>query len=586
MGIFRKIRKNTNYTNYTKKQRNGIIRSIIDTVQNVNISDDKWISATSTFNFCNKDPISDYIDCHIKKKKKSLFFTGSTQNNLNNPSIGYLFERGNSFEYEIIFKLQQKFPSQVTSISSRFSIDNYKKTIEAMFSLVPIIHSASLIDTKNCTYGIPDLLVRSDFLDKITETKYSLPTTLKSSCLPQNLFYIVIDIKFTTLTLKADGEHILNTHFFPSYKSQLYIYDNALKNIQNCSLETSFILGRRSTYTKTKDNTSYTYISNDPFKRLGKIDYTNIDKDVIETTKDALYWIREMREKGESWDYMNPENENMYPNMKKKNKDLFVEMKKEELANQINEITKIWGCGYSKRELALSFGISSYTDKKLSAELLQFKNKNQEIVDRMLEINRQNEDSFILPKELTNITLQKYKNEFYIDLECTNIVLDPSLESLIFLIGIGYIKNNKFTFEYFLSKSPTKEEEERIIRELKEFLNSFSGTKVLYHWTNIEKRMLGKIKNCKYIDLCHEMKREPISIKNCFSYKLKEVYKCLFGKEEKEEKEGIKNGLEASIEASNLYKTNSSFKNIIKYNKKDCEMMFDILNKLRDFYLG
>lgn len=560
---------------------NGVIRDTIKFVKTVDI-DKNWISASSTFNFCNKDPIVDYIQEYMIPKSR---YRGPAEKGTINKDTEFLLKKGHSFEFEIIFKLQQKI--KLISIGSSFSKNNYIKTVEAMYNSIPLIHSASLIDEKNSTYGIADLLVRSDFIDKICEKKYNLPKKSKYSLLPNGYYYIVVDIKFTTLNLCSDSIHLLNNHFFPSYKAQLLIYNEALSLIQGYNPNTAFILGRRSTYSVSENGIKNVYISNNPFKRLGKIDYENKDHQMIDTTRDALYWLRDMRRNGENWKFFDPDNENMYPNMKKKSHIKFVESKKEELANTINEITKIWGCGHSKRELAHSYGITSFTNTKLDADLLQFKNKNKEIVDQMLSINRTICEDYILPKKLMNISLERFEKEFFVDIETVSDIFDDGFYStqdniLIFLIGVGFMKDNKFEYKHFLINKKCKEEELRIMKEFQNYMDTFEGNKILYHWTSVEKRLLGDIKDCSYVDACSLLKREPISIKNCFSYKLKEVHKSLTSESSSTK---ITSGTDALLEASLKFnKSDNNFTDIIEYNKKDCVMILDILEKLREHY--
>ena len=51
----------------------------------------------------------------------------------------------------------------------------------------------------------------------------------KASKLDGPYHYVVVDIKFSTLPLRADGVHLLNAGKFPAYKSQAWIYTQALE---------------------------------------------------------------------------------------------------------------------------------------------------------------------------------------------------------------------------------------------------------------------------------------------------------------------------------------------------------------------
>ena len=84
------------------------------------------------------------------------------------------------------------------------------------------------------THGIIDLLVRSDYLHKLvdecplTQDEIKIPNKLDT----KSYHYIVIDIKFSTLPLRSDGKHLLNSGSYPAYKAQCLIYTQAVGLIQ------------------------------------------------------------------------------------------------------------------------------------------------------------------------------------------------------------------------------------------------------------------------------------------------------------------------------------------------------------------
>ena len=113
---------------------------------------------------------------------------------------------------------------------------------------VPIIHSAPLSNKKNKTYGIADLLVRSDYLNQLVDVPIDLPDG-RATKLNTDYYYVVIDIKYQTLKLKSDGLHLLNNNSIRAYKAQTWIYNQALGNIQGYTPSCAYILGRRWNYT-------------------------------------------------------------------------------------------------------------------------------------------------------------------------------------------------------------------------------------------------------------------------------------------------------------------------------------------------
>ena len=100
---------------------------------------------------------------------------------------------------------------------------------------IPIIYQGVLQDRQNKIFGIADILIRSDFINKFIPN--SIPVELeniKSPLLGNDItyHYYVIDIKFSTLHLDKDGEFLLNSNEFPAYKSQVCMYNIALGKMQ------------------------------------------------------------------------------------------------------------------------------------------------------------------------------------------------------------------------------------------------------------------------------------------------------------------------------------------------------------------
>ena len=115
-----------------------------------------------------------------------------------------------------------------------------------------IIYSAPVKNTVTNTQGIIDLLVRSDIIDKLIDQP---PLTkeeadIGSPNLNHNFHYVVVDIKFSTLPLRADGIHLLNSGHYPAYKAQTYVYNQAIGLIQGYTSPFAFIMGRRWKFTQ------------------------------------------------------------------------------------------------------------------------------------------------------------------------------------------------------------------------------------------------------------------------------------------------------------------------------------------------
>ena len=67
---------------------------------------------------------------------------------------------------------------------------------------------------------------------------------------------------------------------------------------------------------------------------------------------------------------------------------------KNEIANNLNEVTQVWMCGVKNRERALTNGITNWKDPNLTSEILGIRGSRGEIVDKMLQINRRSDTTF------------------------------------------------------------------------------------------------------------------------------------------------------------------------------------------------
>src|SRR5690606_31372734 len=133
---------------------------------------------------------------------------------------------------------------------------------------------------------------------------------------------------------------------------------------------------------------------NNCFDLLGEIDYEGFDREYILKTRDAIRWLDKVRTYGEEWDLLNPQCEEMYPNMSNKYDAPWTKTKLE-IAMKLGEITMIWNVSDSNRKRAHEHGITKWSDPNCNSEILGIKNrKKARIVDMILDINR-DEDCII-----------------------------------------------------------------------------------------------------------------------------------------------------------------------------------------------
>lgn len=569
------------------------------------------ISATQTKNYLINDPLVDFLNIWVSESN-----TRNSHSQYSNKPLfkEFIMNRGKEFESELIKYINNhKIP--VISVSEVYTLDMVQKTIDLMKAGTPLIHSAPLHNKRNNTGGIADLLVRSDYLDKLVD---DCPLEEDDKIIPapklkHDFHYVVIDIKFSTLPLCADGQHLRNDGFYRAYKSQLYIYNQAIGAIQGYTSPYAYILGRRWKYT-TKGET---YLGYSCLEKVGVVDFNGFDSRYSVMTKDAIKWCRDVRQRGHTWSLNPPSRIELYPNLCVDSGEW--NKYKEELAQKLGDITMLWFCGPKQRQVAFRHGVKSWKDSNCSSRTMGMNGVRASTIDKIININRQNED-LIRPLKITN-NLNNWKTkidtELYVDFETfcdiftpfSNLPYQKPQEMFIYLIGVGWMSSNGvWNYKSFIAKTPTLDEEFRVMDEFVQFVDSMNNPP-LYYW-HAEDTMWDKSENHQFdnqtsrkrnhiakhwqltnwTDLSQLFKSEPIVIKNCFNYGLKHIAKAMreHGMIDTRLESDCTSGLSAMVKAQQCYDTCSDppaspiMKDIEEYNKYDCRVLYDILEYLRN----
>jgi len=575
-----------------------------------------YVSGTDVRNYMIRDTLVDWLKLNKKKETSNRTF------------FEFITRRGNEFEQEVV-KYFKKNGLDLVTISDTISSKSCKDTILHMKLGTPIIHSAPFQNKKKHIKGIIDFLVRSDYLHNLVQEN-PLPEnlrTLKANNLSGNYHYVVVDSKFSTLPLRSDGIHLLNSGAYPSYKAQLWIYTNGISDIQGYVSRYAFILGRRWNYVSHGEYFS----SFKCFDKLGTIDYEGIDKEYIQRTVDAINWLKDLHKYGKLWSINPPSRNELYPNMcvdsKEWNKD------KKQIADQLGDITQLWYCGIKNREKALMNGLTSWRDSRCSSDTIGITGVKAPIINKIININRQNVDKIRPSKITTRIhDWDKHTNEIFVDFETfcdifatlDDIPEQPKTDK-IFMIGVWFktltydsspcSQTYDWVYMNFVTNAPTYEEEYRIMDEFAQFVKKQGNPKLWYWhadkmlWEKAENRQIeiayenGHIDKCEHIvdnwnlgnwaDLCKVFRSEPIVVKDCFRFGLKEIAGAMYN-------HGLINikldstcssGLDAGVMAWKVYESNKNPANdpivldIAKYNEFDVSVLHNILFYLRRNHL-
>ena len=560
-----------------------------------------WVAASHVRNYMLNDPLVDWLK-NMKNMKNNINKARYNQNTNKNEFTNFILKRGIEFEDHIVKYINEN-KTEVVTISKYFTQEGVEKTIESMKNGIPILHSAPVINRKENTGGVIDLLIRSDYLDKIVD---DCPLTesekvIRAPNLSGDYHYVVIDVKFSTLPLRSDGRHILNTGGYPAYKAQTLIYTQAVGKIQGYTPRYAYILGRKWKYTRQ----NVQYCSPNSFNKLGVIDFNGIDSDYITRTKNAINWVRDVKNFGHLWSLDPPTRTELYPNMCVDSGRWNKEKKK--IANQIGEITSLWNCGNKHREIAFSNGITSWQHPECTSAKIGIKGVKSSVIDKMLAINKQNKALLWPEKIQSNIYGWKdTSNEVFVDFETISDIFAPfgdinkeGYSSRIFMIGVGWADKGVWKYKSFICKDLTREEELKTMTEFNTFLSERNHPKI-YYWS-AEKRIWNMaMRYTEYTqytqsvlplqnlcDLCLLFKNEPIVIKDCFKFGLKEVAASMrkHNMINTTNESDCKSGMGAMVQAWKFYNNPDDkhiMKQIEKYNEFDCKVLWEIISYLRE----
>ncbi len=560
------------------------------------------VSATRLRNYFLKDTILDYFKAYPNKVCNELKVNIPIQQNNEYDLNTYLMKRGVEFEKSLVDFLKEHFELETIDFGKDF---NQKQidTFDAMKRGVEIIHQGLLVNTDG-TFGYCDLLIRSDYFNELIEYNHFTEDELKIPApnLGTDFHYIVIEVKSRTLELCCDGLRIRNNSPYPAYKAQTLVYNRALGDIQGYKPKIAFIMGTGFKFT-SKD---IIFHETNPYKRLGEVREDDWDLDIGKNIGKAVEWHKKLNEQGNTWNLLPlPSVPELYPNMCN-HQNYEWETIKKKYAEQISEITLLWYVGVNHREKAHNNNIFSFKDKKCTIKALGFNNINSDIVEEMININRN--DDIILKINHNNFYL-KNGRKMYVDFETLD---NPfSDKNYIFLIGL-YVKKSDNTTEFnsYVMKELNDREQMNVLYEFYLQLKKTKNNKLM-HWSAFEVITLNKILDrlneeyekhklygkcirylfdCTFdwIDLMKVLQKDKFVVNGCFGYSLGSVCDAL-------KKHNLLttywdtdlclNGENATIIAKKYYDKECSqevFNQIIDYNKVDCVVMDEIIDIIKN----
>ena len=571
-----------------------------------------WTSATSLKNYMLNDTVLDWLqmyydsnmvtlystffnNTHDKKVRRSRRLRNKYINKMNDDSkhdiikkmdalknsvthFDKLFENGNVFEEKVLDEFKRRVPivcekykgdQQFVKVFSREDYEEYKRsrsmdiykkrqteTLEYMKKGVPVIAQAALVNTNNNTFGVADLLIRSDYIHNFFENpEYDDRLSVGAPVLGMDYHYRVCDIKWSKLQCNTDGITLRNSRFVPAYKAQLAVYNVALGRLQGYIPPKAYILCKAWHVASSQ----YSAASNDSFNKLCEINYENNskfgDSQYITRTKDAIKWVQRVSLIGHTWEFGDtmPDIPELYPNMCNDNCGQWRGIKKI-IADYYEELTRVWYVGIKHRQIAHNKGIYRTSDVKCNCSNLGISGINGSTIDKIIEVNRSKTD-LIMPATLSKSEYIEWLNpvytDYYIDFETFNGVIKMRPEEIdirnsgtdndiTFMVGIGFDKldgvnttdiisairssteddercgftvvdNSGWEYVCFYMKSACMEQERSVYEHFMKFFDERrikicevykdGGNKPinnLFHWTAAEKTYLKALNNRHY----------------------------------------------------------------------------------------
>ena len=587
---------------------------------------DRWVSPTRTRNYVLDDPLLDWLHLHGAaqgfQRDSSL-----PQYDSRTDFTEFLFAQGHKFEAAIVALLRQDHPVETIATTPRVDARRLEKaqaTFAAMQQAVPIIHQGVLWDAEHETYGIADLLVRSDVLQELfpgalspSETGHAAPD------LPgANWHYRVVDIKFTTLHLSSRGE-LSNSGSAPAYKVQLFIYNRALGRLQGYEPPVSYLLGRGWRQGPQRGSRALDRLASVP--QAGTATGTT---PIAEIAAAAVQWARTVKTAGAAWQVLpQPSVPELYPNGSNL-ADAPWHNAKRRIASELEELTQLWWVSAKGRRQAHEAAIFRWTDPRVTPERVGVTNASTAAtLARILSVNRDADGPSVQPPRIGASREEWHPTpplEFYVDFETVSDLADDFSrlperggQPLVFMIGCGHLEAGTWHFESFVVDALTEPEEARVIdawlahmEQVRCRLAPALAAPRLIHWSPAEVSFLERAYNSakarqhrpdwpspNWFDFLTKVVRaEPVVVRGTLGFGLKAVAKAMHahGLIETLWGDGPTDGLGAMVGAwwcaEESRRTGVPMRrlelmqDIMCYNEVDCRVLMEIVRYLREHH--
>ncbi len=521
------------------------------------------VAATKTFHHATNDPICDFLEAARQGEREPL-----------DDFTKQLFRAGQEFEESVLDMVKDKLGEENVHICpARFSGAGVQRVEELIAHRVPVIYSGSIYSRKLKQFGVPDLLVRCDILPQLFDHMPQI------SLLPEG-HYRALDIKGRMLNILKDGRRLAKTDpKVAAFSQQLCIYNGVLGELQGYTPPEAFIVG------KGVNENGERFVG--PLYKPGLVEMTDR---LQEETLQSVEWVR--RSKGQGLSAEPPSQYEMYPNMK--NEYNRFSTVKRELAISQGEITLLLQCGLRARQKAFDAGVTSFYDKRCTSALMGIPPAHAAAVDAIIRINQPDARALITPRRVrTSVHGWKLESpDIYVDFEKS--VVMAGQPDMVFMIGCGSFRRDKWVYRSFVATELTEDDERRIVSEFLEYIGTLRYERAWFwfaepiFWKQVLRRLDldEKAHRVHWRDMRDIFTLEPIAIRGCHNYKLKNVVAALnkHGLIQSNYSQVCSDGVGISVKLEKYFngvRDPAIMKEIEDYNEVDCRVLFEILEYLR-----
>lgn len=569
-----------------------------------------WVSATRLRGYLLRNTLGDWLNLYGEANgfRRDDSFDDYDERLVFLP---FIMEQGSRFEEAVAAHLASFH--QLTTISHEpddvRDLAVVQRTFQALVDGRPIIHQAVLWNPESRTYGAADFLIRSDIFDALFPGHLAPgEASTPAPDIGGTWHYIVVDAKFTTIHLSAQGE-VGSSGSSPAYKAQLYVYNDALARLQGYTPRRAFLLGRGWEHRPERGTNA--------MERLGPV---TMSADLRGQTEAAAAWVRRLRAEGAQWHVLPiPSVPELWPS----DGDWPWEHAVKQIVEELDDLTQLWQVGAEKRNNAVRSGITSWKDPRATAESLGVTGPTyRPVLEAILDVHR-NDGPAVRPAHVRAAESEWREQpplEFFVDFEyVTDLDDDFSTfperggQQIIFMIGCGHVENGEWSFAQFIADRLNESSEARAIDEwlahMQEAQSRLGGGDEprLFHWAAAEEINYETAYNSarkrhpakgwpavNWFDLLRKVvRKEPVVVQGAMGFGLKTVARAFrehrliatdWGSSKVDGMGAMVGAWRCNKEASERgvrLRDTSLMEEIADYNEVDCKVMMEILRYLR-----